>query len=92
MQNLRNARSLLCEAAHHGRVTLLSSRSHLARCALFARQMGIDADVCAAVPTLRWRPATLGRIAGEAAYVCWADLGTRWARLTGNQRMLARVT
>ncbi len=92
MQNLRNARSLLREAAHHGRVTLLSSRYHLARCALFARQLGIDADVCAAEPALRWRPATLWRIAGEAAYVCWADLGTRWARLIGNQRMLARVT
>lgn len=92
MQNLRNARSLLREAAHHGRVTLLSSRYHLARCALFARQLGIDADVCAAEPALRWRPATLWRIAGEAAYVCWADLGTRWARLIGSRRMLARVT
>jgi hypothetical protein len=31
-------------------------------------------------------------MAGEAAYVCWADIGTRWARLIGAQRMLARVT
>ncbi len=59
MQNLRNARSQLREAAHHGRVTLLSSRYHLARCALFARQPGLDADVCAAEPTLGWRPTTL---------------------------------
>jgi vancomycin permeability regulator SanA len=92
LQNLRNARTLLRADAHAGPVTLLSSRYHLARCALFARQLGIDAEVCAAEPALGWRPATLWRIAGEAAYVCWADLGTRWARLIGNQRMLARVT
>ena len=32
------------------------------------------------------------QFAGEAAYVCWIDLGTRWARLIGHRRMLARVT
>lgn len=92
LQNLRNARTLLHASAHAGRVTLLSSRYHLARCALFARQLGLDAEVCAAEPKLHLRPATLWRIAGEAAYVCWADLGTRWARLIGHRRMLARVT
>lgn len=74
------------------RVTLLSSRYHLARCALFARQLGFDAELCAAEPRLELRPRTLLRIAGEAAYVCWSDLGTRWARLTRNHRMLSRVT
>jgi uncharacterized SAM-binding protein YcdF (DUF218 family) len=92
LQNLRNARSLLHASAHAGRVTLLSSRYHLARCALFARQLGLDAEVCAAEPRLRLRPATLWRIAGEAAYVCWADVGTRWARLIGHRRMLERMT
>lgn len=92
LQNLRNARELLRTAEHRGRVTLVSSRYHLARCALFARQLGLDAEVCAAEPALRWHPANLWRIAGEAAYVCWSDLGTRWARLIGHRRMLARVT
>lgn len=92
LQNLRNARTLLQASAYQGRVTLLSSRYHLARCALFARQLGLDAEVCAAEPSWRWRPATLRRIAAEAAYVCWADLGTRWARLIGHRRMLSRVS
>lgn len=92
LQNLRNARDLLTEAAHEGRVTLLSSRYHLARCALFARQLGLDWELCAAEPALRWSPASLWRLAGEAAYVCCADLGTRWARRIGHRRMLARVT
>ncbi len=91
LQNLRNARELLPKA-EVPRVTLLSSRYHLARCALFARQLGFDWELCAAEARWRWSPAALWRIAGEAAYVCLADLGTRWARLIGSQRMLARVT
>jgi hypothetical protein len=74
------------------RVTLLSNRYHLARCALFARQLGFDCELCAAEPHLPLGPRTLLRLAGEAAYVCWSDLGTRWARLIGHRRMLARVT
>ena len=92
LQNLRNARALLHGAADHRRVTLLSNRYHLARCALFARQLGFDWELCAAESRLPWTPRTLLHIAGEAAYVCWSDVGTRWARLIGHQRMLARVT
>ncbi len=107
LQNLRNARDLLradssrleSEPRDSGgsdarlpRVTLLSSRYHLARCALFARQLGFDSELCAAEASLPLSPRTLLRLAGEAAYVCWTDLGTRWARLIGHRRMLARVT
>ncbi len=92
LQNLRNARELLVPLAERGHVVLLSSRYHLARCALFARQLGLDAQVCAAEPRLAWTPRTLLRLAGEAGYVCLTDVGTRWARLIGNRRMLERVT
>ena len=102
LQNLRNARDLLRRAASRAmpgtacgalpRVTLLSNRYHLARCALFARQLGFEHELCAAEPRLPLGPRTLLRLAGEAAYVCWSDLGTRWARLIGHRRMLARVT
>ncbi|PJK09324.1 hypothetical protein CO614_06850 [Lysobacteraceae bacterium NML120232] len=92
LQNLRNARSLLADTPHQGPVTLLSSRYHLARCALFARQLGLEAELCAAETRLQWSLLTLWRLLGEAGYVCMLDLGTRWARLIGSQRMLARVT
>ncbi len=100
LQNLRNARELLrggairlqAVAGALPRVTLLSNRYHLARCALFARQLGFDCELCAAEPRLAWGPRSLLRLAGEAAYLCWSDVGTRWARLIGHQRMLARVT
>lgn len=91
LQNLRNARQMLGGAVRE-RVTLLSNRYHLARCALFARQLGFDVELCAAEPRLPLGPRTVLRLAGEAAYVCWVDIGTRWARLTRNRRMLARVT
>ncbi|HEY0503293.1 MAG TPA: YdcF family protein [Lysobacter sp.] len=101
LQNLRNARTLLdADTAGEGaaalavapRVTLLSSRYHLARCALFAQQLGFDWELCAAEPSLRFSPGNVLHIAFEAGYVCWTDLGTRWARLIGHRRMLARVT
>lgn len=91
LQNLRNARALLGGAVG-ARVTLLSNRYHLARCALFARQLGFDWELCAAEARLRWSPGTLWRLAGEAAYVCWTDLGVRWARLIRHRRMLERIT
>ncbi|AWV08787.1 YdcF family protein [Marilutibacter maris] len=94
LQNLRNARALLDaegggEAAH--RVVLLSSRYHLARCLWFARRMGFDARPCAAEAHLPAAPGTAWRLAGEAAYVALVDLGTRWARLIGSRRLLART-
>jgi hypothetical protein len=92
LQNLRNARDLLRDGAASVRVTLLSNRYHLARCALFARQLGFDWELCAAESRFSWTPRTLLCIAGEAGYVCWSDIGTRWARLIGHRRMLARVT
>lgn len=106
LQNLRNARLLLSADVTAAavfppvppavpvrlQVTLLSNRYHLARCALFARQLGFDAELCAAEARLDWGPRTLLLVAGEAAYVCLTDVGTRWARLIGHQRMLARVT
>jgi uncharacterized SAM-binding protein YcdF (DUF218 family) len=92
LQNLRNARDLLAALDDRGRVVLLSSRYHLARCMLLARQLGLDADPVAAEAKLHHGPRMLLRLAGEAGYVCLSDIGTRWARLIGSRRMLERIT
>ena len=92
LQNLRNARDLLAAMDDRGRVVLLSSRYHLARCSLLARQLGLDAEPVAAEARLHHDPRTLLKLAGEAAYVCLTDIGTRWSRLIGSRRMLERVT
>ena len=91
LENLRNARALLGDHAREP-VALVSSRYHLARCVLLARSLGFDAEPVAADAHLRWRPRLVLRLALEAGYCLWLDAGTRWARLTGNRRMLDRVT
>lgn len=90
LENLRNARALL-GAGQPGPVLLLSNRYHLARCAQLARQLGFQHHLCAAEPAFRWSeqpPLTLLR---EAVYLCWIDIGSRYARLIGHQRMIQRV-
>lgn len=89
LENLRNARDLLASPQP---VALLSSRYHLARCALLARQLGFDFELVAAEDRFVPSFARLRRIVLEAGYILWADVGTRWARLIGNRRMLERVT
>lgn len=91
LENLRNARALLGESAA-ARVALVSSRYHLPRCLLLARSLGFDAEIVAAEPRLRLRPGLLVRLALEASYCLWFDIGRRWARLIGHRRMVDRVT
>lgn len=91
LQNLRNARQLLAQR-EPGCVLLLSNRYHLARCARLATQLGFDYRLCAAEARFEPTPRALTRLAAEAAYLCWLDVGTRWARLIGHQRMLQRVS
>jgi len=91
LQNLRNARQLLSDDESTPAV-LLSSRYHLARCALFARNLGISHQLCAAEDQLAWRLPTCMRLLSEAAYLMWVDIGMRWARLIGHRRMLAKIS
>ena len=91
LENLRNARELLGEAAA-ARIALVSSRYHLPRCLLLAQSLGLQAEIVAAEPRLRWSAGILVRIALEASYCLWLDVGRRWARLIGHRRMVERVT
>jgi uncharacterized SAM-binding protein YcdF (DUF218 family) len=91
LENLRNARAMLSRRGP-GAVLLLSNRYHLARCARLAAQLGFDYRLCAAEARFVPSPRALLRLAVEAAFLCWLDIGTRWARLIGHRRMLDRVT
>jgi uncharacterized SAM-binding protein YcdF (DUF218 family) len=91
LQNLRHARRLLAQR-EPGPVLLLSNRYHLARCARLASQLGFDYRLCAAEEHFQPTPGALTRLADEAGFLCWLDIGTRWARLIGHQRMLRRVS
>jgi uncharacterized SAM-binding protein YcdF (DUF218 family) len=91
LENLRNARDLLAQNRSVP-VALLSSRYHLPRCALLAQQLGFDFELVAAEDGFVPSFARLRRLALESGYILWTDIGTRWARLIGNRRMLERVT
>lgn len=90
LENLRHARALLA-AESVQRVVLLSSRYHLARCALLARSIGLDHELCAAEQS--WQPGARHwlMIAREASLSLCLDAGIRWARLIGHRRMLSKV-
>jgi uncharacterized SAM-binding protein YcdF (DUF218 family) len=90
LENLRNARELLGNAGC--RVVLVSSRHHLARSVHLARGLGFEAVPCAAEERLPWNARSVARLLGEGAYLCWLDIGCRWARLIRHRRMLARVS
>ncbi|MFC4727756.1 YdcF family protein [Coralloluteibacterium thermophilus] len=92
LENLRNARALMTQAGLRPRALLLSNRYHLARCVALAESLGFEAVPVAADERFRWHPRALLRLCGEAGYLCWLDLGGRWARLIGHRRMLARIT
>ncbi len=91
LENLRNARAMLAGGAA-GPVLLLSNRYHLARCLSLARSLGVDALPCAAEARFSLREQRPGRLLQEAAFLCWLEVGTGWARLIRHRRMLDRVS
>lgn len=91
LENLRHARELIARDGG-GRVALISSRYHLARCAMFAKRLGFEHEVCAAEERMAWNPANLLALSSEALLMLWLDVGARYARLIGHQRMLQRVS
>jgi vancomycin permeability regulator SanA len=93
LENLRHARSLLQRAAPLDLppVALLTSRYHLARCLCLARLLGFDCVPIAAEDRLPGGWRMWRRLLLESAYLMWIDIGQRWARLIGHQRMAARL-
>jgi uncharacterized SAM-binding protein YcdF (DUF218 family) len=91
LQNLRHARTLLRQRGAEV-VVLVSSRYHLARCALFARCLRIPHRLCAAEEAPGRGPAAWRRLLIEAGYLMWIDLGRRWAHLIGHRRMIEKLS
>lgn len=94
LENLRHARELLRPAGDGllPAVWLVTSRYHLARCLYLARRLGFDASPIAAEPRLALTGRYVLRLLMEAGYLMWIDIGMRWAALTGNRRMAARIS
>jgi uncharacterized SAM-binding protein YcdF (DUF218 family) len=73
-------------------VVIVSSRYHLARCAVIAEGFGIPMRLCAAESRLVLDARTVARLLWETNFVHWYWVGRTWARLTRNEKMLRRVS
>ncbi|MCB1778147.1 MAG: YdcF family protein, partial [Candidatus Competibacteraceae bacterium] len=91
LDNLRRARQLLGEHKTHPLI-LVTSRYHLARSGTLARGLGLRPVLCAAEARWRLHPFTLWRLALEAGYLHWYEVGRLWARWTRNRHSLTRIT
>ncbi len=87
-ENLRQARELLPPTAHAG---IVSSRFHLARVQLFARQLGLATTALAAEPRFELTLANLVATLRESVFLCWFLCGSLWARLARREHLLARL-
>ncbi len=91
LENLRHARKIL-QSTDSSPTLLITNRYHLARSRMIASSLGIKHALCPAEASFPFTPSVMGRLVFEAFYILWFTAGKTWARLTGNQRMLRRVT
>ncbi|MDT8449390.1 MAG: YdcF family protein [Wenzhouxiangellaceae bacterium] len=87
-ENLRHARELYTPAEP---VYLLSSRYHLGRLRVLARELGMPVSLLAAEPSFLVNARNLWRTIAEASYLCWFVCGLSWARLGRRKAMLRRL-
>lgn len=88
LENLYLARALIADRSNPG---LLSSRYHLGRLAVLARQAGLDVCLLPAEPRPAVDAAQIRRTAMEAIYLIWFLCGRFWARLARRPRLLAQL-
>lgn len=92
LENLRNARRLLHPRSALLPLTLISSRYHLARCGMFAGNLGLHYQLCAAETRWNWSAAQAVSIIREGLYLCWFTVGKAWVRLIRNERLWEQIT
>jgi uncharacterized SAM-binding protein YcdF (DUF218 family) len=90
LENLRHYRDAYPQG-RDVRTVLVTSRCHLARAALMARGLGLSCIGCAAATRLAMFRQP-GQLLTEAFLVHWYVVGACYARWTGHQRMLGRIS
>lgn len=91
LENLFNARRVLAAGAYE-RVTLISSRYHLARCQMIAAGLGLHPELCAAEDRFSPTAGLIPRLFLEAYYLHWYQTGAVWSRLVRSHGSLARIS
>lgn len=88
LENLKNTRQIL----KNNPTVILSNRYHLARCSILAESLSINYTLCAAENDFSCTLGNLGKCLKEAFYIHWFYSGKYWAKLTGNKRMLDKIS
>ena len=91
LENLVEARRMMADNGYR-RALIVTSRHHMARTTVIARGLGLPHELSPAAGPGPWSPAGIGRSLFEAMMINWYYSGQVLARLTGNRRMLARIT
>lgn len=89
LENLRHGRALL---ATGDRVTVISSRAHLARCQALAAVLGLDYQLCAAESRWTWDTSSLSALVKESLHLHWYYTGRWWARITADPELLSKTS
>jgi uncharacterized SAM-binding protein YcdF (DUF218 family) len=92
LTNLRNVRPLLAQCPGGLSATLISNRYHLARIGLIAASLAIGHRLWPAEERFAPGPRLWSTLVRESMFYLWFVVGKGWARLTGNARMLGRIT
>lgn len=88
LENLRNSRQLI----QNRTAVIISNRYHLSRCSILAKSFAIQHELCAAEADFPLNAETFVKCLIEAFYIHWFYSGKYWAKLTGNRRMLNKIT
>jgi glycosyltransferase involved in cell wall biosynthesis len=90
LENLQHAK--LSIQSDDRKLALVSNRYHLPRGLAFASGFSITVTPCPAEKRLDLRLLSALKIASEAFHLHWYFTGKYFARLTNNQKMLARIS
>lgn len=90
LENIKNALVLLKEKDK--KIVVVTNRYHLARAKKMAEGFGLDVILCAAEDNLKLNLVSVFKLAIEALHVHWYISGHYYAHLTGNDRMIKRIS
>jgi uncharacterized SAM-binding protein YcdF (DUF218 family) len=90
LENLKNFYNLSSDK--NQKVLLITNRYHMARSIMMAKGFKINVLSCPAEDSFEYTLSNIGKIAIEAFFINFYLAGKYWAILTGNNRILDRIS
>ncbi|CAC9962160.1 hypothetical protein [uncultured Gammaproteobacteria bacterium] len=90
LENLKNFYNLSSDKNQE--VLLITNRYHMARSIMMAKGFKINALSCPAEDSFEYTLSNIGRVVIEAFFINFYLAGKYWAILTGNNRILDRIS